>query len=169
MSIERAEKKLREAEFFLTKMCEHSQKAFGDKEPIDFFLSAFLSASKTVDYMLNRAHGPDYQNWRARSEGGLAPAKASLHRFFADDRDLEIHRDGSSRTADSRAVTVANEYSDASGTLQVFAPPGTPAATLEVPHYWFEVDGARREAGEVCTEYLELVREKVAQFRSDHT
>ena len=57
MSIERAEKKLREAQFFLDKMRDQHARAFGEKEPIDFYLSAFLNAAKTVDYMLARATG----------------------------------------------------------------------------------------------------------------
>jgi hypothetical protein len=169
MSVERAEKKLREANFFLTAMRERLQRAIGDREEIDFYLSAFLGASKPVDYMLRRAHGhgAGYKNWRARWEGSLGPERALLS-FFASDRDLEIHSDGSRRTADTRSVEISNEYSDASGRMQVTAPPGSPPATLTFPHYWFEVNGARREAIEVCAEYLNLVREKVAKFRSDH-
>jgi hypothetical protein len=36
---------VREADFFVGKMGEQERRAFGDKEPFDFYLSAFLSAA----------------------------------------------------------------------------------------------------------------------------
>jgi hypothetical protein len=39
------------------------QRAFGDKEPFDFYLSAFLNAARTVDYRL-RHEQPAYAAWR---------------------------------------------------------------------------------------------------------
>jgi hypothetical protein len=54
MNIDSIEKKLREAQFFLGQMREQERRAFGDREPFDFFLSAFLSAVRTVDYVIKR-------------------------------------------------------------------------------------------------------------------
>ena len=48
MNLDRIEKKLREADFFLNKMREQERSAFGDREPFDFYLSAFLSAGMTI-------------------------------------------------------------------------------------------------------------------------
>ena len=58
------EKKLREARFFLNKMTEHERLAFDDKEPFDFYLSAFLNAGRTVDYRLRYEQAAVYPNWR---------------------------------------------------------------------------------------------------------
>ena len=44
MKVEKAERKLREARFFLDKLRKQECRAFGDKEPFDFYLSAFLNA-----------------------------------------------------------------------------------------------------------------------------
>ena len=44
MNVEKAERKLREAKFFLDKMRDRERLAFGDKETFDFYLSAFLNA-----------------------------------------------------------------------------------------------------------------------------
>jgi hypothetical protein len=57
MNIDSIEKKLREAQFFLERMREQEQRAFGDRDPLDFFLSAFLSAVRTVDYRLRHECG----------------------------------------------------------------------------------------------------------------
>jgi len=64
MNIEGVEKKLREARFFLGKMIDHERMAFRDKEPFDFYLSAFLNAGRTVDYRLRYEQAAVYPNWR---------------------------------------------------------------------------------------------------------
>jgi hypothetical protein len=50
MDLARVHKKLAEAAFFLGKMIEEERRPFGDREPFDYYLSAFLSAGRTVDY-----------------------------------------------------------------------------------------------------------------------
>jgi hypothetical protein len=47
INTETLEKKPREARFFLSKMREQ-EALVGDKEPFDFYLSAFLNAAKTI-------------------------------------------------------------------------------------------------------------------------
>jgi hypothetical protein len=66
MNIESAEKKLREAKFFLNKMIEQERGAFGDKEQFGFYLSAFLSAATSVRGALS----PDRPNARPRNPAG---------------------------------------------------------------------------------------------------
>jgi len=61
MNLETVEKKLREAESCLTQMREQETRAFGDKEPFDFHLSAFLNAGRTVDYRLRHEHSATYK------------------------------------------------------------------------------------------------------------
>ena len=58
MSLERIEKKLRETKFFLARMREMEKITIGDREPFDFFLSAFLNAAETVNnVVMGLAHG----------------------------------------------------------------------------------------------------------------
>jgi len=45
---ENIEKKLREARFHLDEMRKQERRAFGDKEPFDFELSAFLNATTSA-------------------------------------------------------------------------------------------------------------------------
>lgn len=46
--IETAEKKLQEARTFLADMRDQEQRAFGDKQRFDHYLSGFLGANDTV-------------------------------------------------------------------------------------------------------------------------
>ena len=136
MDLAAAEKKLREAGFFLDRMREQEARASGDQEPFDFYLSAFLNAARTIQYRLvheaARA-GVSYKGWRESWEGGRE-APAVLIRYFLRDRDLEVHERGS-------ACTV---------------------------RYEFTVNGVARTVIETCTEYVSLVGQLLADFRSDH-
>jgi len=96
MKFENVEKKLRETEIWLTKMREQETRAFGDKEQFDFYLSAFLSAARTIDYQLRHEHGETYKEWRKRWDDSN-PKEAVLIKFFADDRRSEVHERGSDR------------------------------------------------------------------------
>jgi hypothetical protein len=120
MKFESVEKKLREAEIRLTKMREQEARAFGDKEPFDFYSSAF-------DYRLRHEHGETYKAWR---KWWSNPKEAALIKFFADDRRSEVRERGSSRQVKQEAIPVRGHYSDESGTMLAFSVP----LPLDVAH-----------------------------------
>jgi hypothetical protein len=160
------EKKLREARFFLGKMIEQESIAFGEKEPFDFYLSAFLSAGRTVDYRLRHEHRAIYPTWRDGWNNTLNPTQQGLIKFMIDDRNVEVHESGSSRTVQTEEIKVGvgNTYSDKSGTLQVMGSPWTDPATINKPTYNFTITGIERKATEACGEYLALLEQMVAGF-----
>jgi len=172
MSIERAEKKLREARYFLAKLREQHDSAFGDKEPIDFCFSAFLNATRSVGFMLGRAKDGDpaqtYKQWRTLWERNLSAKQLALHLFFISDRDVEVHADGSTRAPKTRGQEVGDTYSDASGRLEVFAPPGTPPAVIQRPSYTVNIDGIERALIDATIEVSELLEAQIGCFRADH-
>ena len=90
-------------------------------------------------------------------------------KYVADDRGLEVHESGSGRsaTAEVSAIT-GNVYSDNSGVLTIFAPPGTSPAAIVKPAYHFMIGGANRKVTEACTEYLTLLDRMVADFKAAH-
>jgi hypothetical protein len=122
VNIDSIDKKLREALFFLKYMRDQEQLAFGDREPFDFFLSAFLSAVRTVDYRLRHEHSSNYPGWRAAWNAGHTSDDAVI-KFMNDDRRLEVHESGSTRSVSVEEMRVAGSYSDKSGTLIINAPP----------------------------------------------
>jgi hypothetical protein len=112
LNIEGVEKKLREADFFLKKMIEYERKAFDDKEPFDFYLSAFLNAGRTVDYRLRHEQETIYPSWRIRWDSTLTEAQQRLIKFMIDDRNDEVHAGGSSRTVttENRELGLASSF-----------------------------------------------------------
>jgi hypothetical protein len=174
MNIDYIEKKLREARFFLRKMIEHESKAFDDNEPFDFYLSAFLNAGMSVrngfHVRQNRDRNRALKDWRAQWESGLSVSEKSVYDFMQEDRVAEVHRAGSSRIvkAEHRELT-AGTHSFASGTMDVTGPPGvSPLATILTPAYTFTIAGTERKAVDVCSEYLTVLEQMAAQFKSDH-
>jgi len=168
MNIEATEKKLREASFFLKKMIDHEQMAFEDKEPFDFYLSAFLNAGRTVDYRLRHGQKEIYETWRIDWDAALSQAQQGLIKFMVDDRNVEVHRGGSSRT-----VTTENRelgpgvHKLASGANEVFGLPGW-SAFIPTAAYYFTINGTERKVTEACEEYLGLLKQMVAKFKADH-
>ncbi len=168
MSLLQVNKKLRESRFFLSKMSERAQMAFGDKEEFDFYLSAFLCASRSVDYRLRHEAGDAYQQFYATWEANLVPDEQRILKFMVDDRNLEVHESGSRRAEQSDAIPVYSEYQDKSGKVTVSAPLGLsgPPAEILKPIYYFEVDGRQEEVLTVCEKYLDLLEGLVKDFEN---
>jgi hypothetical protein len=99
------DKKLREAQFFLDKMRDQEQRAFGDKEPFDHYLSAFLNAARGVDYRLGPEYPTTYPDWR-KEWNAKHPNDDRRIKFISDDRDREVHESGSGRKVKMEEVKV---------------------------------------------------------------
>jgi hypothetical protein len=169
-NVENVEKKLREAKFFLNKMSEQERLAFGDKEPFDFYLSAFLSAARTVDYRLCHEQAATYKVWRKTWDASLTPTENGLIKFMVDDRNIEVHESGSSHHMKMQGTkVVGNMYSDKSGTLTTIAAPGTSPTVIYKPAYNFTIAGTERKAAEACGEYLTLLEQMVTEFGCANT
>jgi hypothetical protein len=174
MDTKNVEKKLREAEFFLNKMREQERRAFGDREPFDFYLSAFLNAGRVVDYRLRHEQRATYEPWRKAWEATLPKNELELIIFLNDERRVEVHESGSGRTAKLEGFEVLHSYSEESGTLEVSGVPHTlggsgAKATIYKPAYSFTIQGDERRATEVCEQYLLLLKKMLGQFVTENS
>src|SRR5215831_2871756 len=120
------DKKLREARYFLGELRGRENRAFGDREPYDFLLSAFLSAGMSVRELIqraqNRSQNPAIKGWKAKWERRLKlkPEDWDLYDYMREDRRHEVHLDGSRRVMKDDKIQIGyGEYSDPSGTLTV--------------------------------------------------
>jgi hypothetical protein len=162
----RIDKKLREARFFLRKMGERAQIAFGEHEEFDFYLSAFLSAGRSVDYRLRHEQGAAYVTFRAGWEKTLSPDDQCLVKALVDDRNVDVHESGSSRTeGEGRIPVIGGRYRDRSGVVTVRTPPGTPPSVIVKPEYCFVVRGQQIPVLEAPRRYIELLERLVSDYR----
>lgn len=170
MELTRVYKKLAEAQFFLGKLTERERQMIGDREPFDYYLSAFLSAGRTVDYRLRHEQAAIYPAWRTTWDASsLTPQEKSLIKFMVDDRNDEVHESGSSRSVAQEDIKFPiGTHRIEGGMIDVSGPPGMPPAVISKPTYNFTTDGAERKATEACASYLALLQKMVAEFDAAH-
>jgi hypothetical protein len=167
--IGRVERKLREAQFFLREVRAAADRDGGDPEVFDFYLSAFLSAAKSVEMLLKDGWEKTYGPWREAWDSRLSPADKRLMDFVATDRNHEVHRAGSRREARDTEIKLAAGTSYLDGSTMVTGPPGMPdAATIIKPDYYFTIGGAEARVPEVCAAHLALLHRLVRDFKADH-
>jgi hypothetical protein len=143
--MDKIEKKLREAQFCLAKMREQERRAFGDKEQFDHSLSAFLSAAMSLRDAFHveqdRKRDRDIKAWKKTWEGHLTPEhERIIYDFMCEDRNAVMGSPGLLIGSDT-------------------------AATIHMQQYVFNIAGTERPVTEVCAEYLELLRQMVAQYK----
>ncbi len=166
MDVGRTEKKLREAQFFLEKLRDQESRAFGDREPFDFYLSAFLGAARSVDYHLRQEQWAIYPRWREAWDSRLQDSERGLIKFLVEDRNVEVREIGSTRSETTTAIPIDDSHTDPSSNVFAACPPSH--LVTGGPYYWIRIDGSAREATEACTQYLELLKQMVEAFKSVH-
>ena len=171
MEILHTKMKLREAHLFYGKMHERASMAFGEHEEFDFFLSAVLSAGRSVTFVLQKERSDEYKAFFKSWHKTLSPSEQRLLDFMNDQRVSEVHKTGSTRDRKDEPIPVWNSYGDKSGSVTVAAPPGLsePPARVLKPAYFFDIDGVERNALTVCKEYLDLLDVLIEEFcKSTH-
>jgi len=175
-AIDTAERKLQEARDFLNRMRDQEQRAFGDKQPFDHYLSAFLSAGMSVRTSFHveqdRQRDEAVKEWKEAWETNLTPEQKLIYEFMREDRNSEVHKSGSRRIIETKHIKVGTggSYEDKSGTLTVMGSPSVligadTSATISMPQYFFEIAGTKRPVTEVCAEYLALLEQMVAHYK----
>ena len=160
----RVGKKLRETRFFLRKLDERAQMAFGDHEEFDFYLSALLSAARSVDCRLHYEEGDTYVAFRKSWDNALQGNEQVLIKFMVDDRNVEVHGSGSNRAEYESRIPVFGSYQDKLGEVMVSAPPGCPSAEIIKPAYSFTIGGQQFPVIECCRRYIELLERLLADY-----
>jgi hypothetical protein len=171
------DKKLGEARHFLDEMRKQEKRAFGDKQPFDYNLSAFLNAATSARGAYrkeqDRERNAAIKNWKTAWEGGLTGDEKRIYDYLGADRVAEVHKSGSRHDVKQETIKVGvgASYSDNSGTLTVMGSnipgSGMGGAAIIKPRYYFTIDGVERDVTEVCDAYLTLLERMAAQFKSD--
>jgi hypothetical protein len=176
--IETAEKKLEEVRTFLADMRDQEQKAFGDKQPFDHYLSAFLNAGMSLrgafHVQEDRGRNEAVKKWKEAWEAQLTSAQKSVYDFMREDRRREVHDRGSQRVVETKEIKipVGGTYSDKSGTVAAMGSPSVllgadTGVTIYAPQYFFDISGEKRPVTEVCAEYLDLLEQMVAHYKAN--
>jgi len=168
MDLSGVNKKIREAEFFLERMREFEKRMLPTHEQFDFYLSALLSAGRSVDESLREEHESSYVAWRGQWNAANGPADELL-RFFAEDRNVEVRETDSKRTEKETPLALAKtQHQEGGAKATVTGPPGSYPLAAAEREYVFEIDGVPHKVTDACAEYIKVLKKMVAQFNADH-
>jgi hypothetical protein len=155
-------KKLRESIFFFRHL-SNEEKAFDlEAEDAVFFLSAFLSAGRSLIELFCKVHRPWFLHWES--------ALPDYDRKFLNDmrlqRNLEVHEGGADVIPQFKPVltTELRAGADAPHVHYWSGPP-----LLSPPHvlnknYYFLLDGKELDLNSACQRYLELLMKLADDF-----
>jgi hypothetical protein len=172
------EGKLSEAQAFLNQMRDQEQRAFGEKQSFDHYLSAFLSAAMSArgafHVKQDRQRNHAVKKWKETWEAQLTPEQRRIYEFMRENRNYEVHSGGSHRAVETKQIKVGvgGSYTDKSGsTLTVMGSPSpllgaNTGATISLPQYVFEICGVKRPVTEGCADYLSLLYQMLAHYKA---
>ncbi|MGQ0835177.1 MAG: hypothetical protein ACT4O5_09705 [Gammaproteobacteria bacterium] len=163
--IDGTRKKLREAEFFLTRLEEEERRIVkGHGETSDFYLSAFLSAARCVTLKLQFEAKPQYDAWFPSWFAALSDDDRVLMRFHNEQRRLTVHEDGpavSISTESLPAWRLQAEMEAGGGSFDFWSGvPGTPPLEVEKRSLAFDTEPATAS----CRRYLHLLQQLIRDF-----
>jgi hypothetical protein len=154
-------KKLREAFFFYCHLSDGKSAVEPEREDVDFFLSAFLSAGKSIiGFFYEEQNRAWFESWKI----GLVEHDRKLLKDMVHQRNLEVHEGGADVIPEFEVVPI-NSRDTGPG----YEKPGS--ATLPVPTlpvrrkgYYFWIDGRRLDVNSISRRYLELLLKLVSDY-----
>jgi len=168
--LERTHKKLREAGYFLRLMSANSGKWFRQEpEAVDFYISAFVSAARSVTFVLRKECPTEYERWAPGWFARLAQqdaAAATLADFFIDQRNKGQKEGGGDLEVIETEVSLAqflHETAMEGGHTYISTGvPGTPPPTFTKHERRF-AGWAEESVPDVCRRYLDLMERLVRE------
>jgi hypothetical protein len=166
VQISKIQKKLREAKFFFRHVCDKNRALNLESEELEFFLSAFLSAGRSVIGFFcekqNKQYRPWFREWRMALTGG----DRKLLNEMTRQRDSEVHEQGTEVHAAVEMVPLTEIRMGAQAHIAYGfdGPPGTPPAQIGQKVYYFEIGGCKEEVIGTCKRYVELLEKLVQEF-----
>ena len=104
--LETTRNKLSEAGFFLRKLAQQEQRIFKtEPEAVGYFLSAFLSAARSVTDFIIAEEGDRYKQWWAQRKNSLTPDERKLLKFTNEQRVESVHVKGAQIEAQTTYIS----------------------------------------------------------------
>jgi len=167
-AIEATKTKLAEAEFFYRKLSSVQQRVFSNEpEAFGFYLSAFLSAARSVSLVLQAEQKQKYDEWFTGWKQSLPGDDQALLTNFNEQRVATVHRTGAEVTHRSEAIAQADFFLAAAregAQVHIWSPPGTPQPQFYRPVRSFNFDGIEAEVVQTCGRYLTVLSNLVKSF-----
>jgi hypothetical protein len=173
--LEKTQAKLDEVRFFWRLLVESREQPLRH-EPgaFSYYLSAFLSAGRSVPWRMQAEEKAKYDAWLPAWESTLTSEKRELLRVTNKLRIDEVHRRGVETIREleeidfyemlAKAMTQHHPTHDGSSSAQ----PGFLPVTARIPAYYLDTENGRAEVTAVCRQYLKYLEKLVQDFLSAH-
>jgi hypothetical protein len=184
--IPETQRKLDEALFFFKHLYKGAMGPPSNAPEFGYYLSAFLSAARSVTFVLQAEEKQHYDTWYPSWEARLVEDDRKLWKFMNDQRVAEVHQDGADvdRAMELRTVpqifgmqgralvrsAIETALPGQFGTPHViFAPPLSPPVVEVVPIHRFRLGKRGVDVRDACAMYLDLLTALVREFIAVHS
>jgi hypothetical protein len=160
--VPKIQKKLREAKFFLGHMSQSARSTRLDHEHLEFYLSAFLSAARSVTDFFERKQKAWWSQWKA-NRASKSPEDLRLLNQMTKQRDNEVHEKGADVSHQVEDVPLS-KIETPLGLHAAYAPSfGEPWGEVKVGRkvYYFMLGGKAVPVIETCQRYVGLLERAV--------
>jgi mRNA-degrading endonuclease YafQ of YafQ-DinJ toxin-antitoxin module len=160
--VPKIQKKLREAKFFLGHMSQSARSTRLDHEHLEFYLSAFLSAARSVTDFFEHKQ----QAWWKANRDSKSSEDLRLLNQMTKQRDNEVHEEGADLSHQVGDVPLS-KIETPSGLHAAYAPSsGEPWGEVKVGMkvYYFMLGGKAVPVIETCQRYVGLLERAVEDF-----
>jgi hypothetical protein len=170
-------KKLLEADFFFLKLKREEVSLLrADSEARDFYLSAFLTAGRSVGDAIVAEGGESYKTWFASRRAQLSPDEAGLLAFTNEQRVKTVHVRGADVTHATREISLREvqlEISRRGGIYEVYGGgvPGAPIPPMDVQvtNLMFDYQGRLEPVVSIGERWLRLMQGLVEEYERSLT
>lgn len=168
------ERKLREARFFLDRLIAESKRAVrNEPEALGFYLSAFLSAARSVTFALQHEEKDRYDAWFPSWFAQRGVEDQELLNFLKTQRNYAEKRGGADVEFDWEYILVTllpieNRAHPAYG-FTWSGVPGAPPPAVGIPVHSFQSPRGDSEVVPTCQRYVGILAELVQDFVQAHS
>ena len=172
--LEATKLKLAEAQFFLLELNSLRGRVFSTGlGAYEFYLSAFLSAARSVTYVLQAEQKDKYDAWCPAWRNALPPAELSLLVFFNEQRVHTVHRKGAEVALGCEPLSLHEYLASASregAHVEIWnGPLGNPPPTFSRTIRSFRLAEKEVEATQACKDYFAVIAKLVDAFEKAHS
>jgi hypothetical protein len=172
--IEKAQSRLRQAQFFYQHLVNARQSTKADPEAFRFYFSAFILSARTITWTIKKEEKEKWEAWRPKWEDNRTPEEQQLLDLTKKLRNVEEKEGGADLIEELEEVAVQAAVD--------LRPPihwerdGLVHGSMEQrlvtrkelrPSYYFEDKEGKEEITALCGRYLELLEKVVKDFCSD--
>lgn len=166
------QKKFREARFFLGCLRRRDRIAPSEQEEFEFYLSAFLSAARSVTFALENEEEAKYKQWKVTWPRLLTTEEQKFLDAMVELRNIAQKRGGIPVAVNWGFVPVIQAKRDERGQpmygLQWFGPVTARMPQVGQPIHSITLGAGHAEAVATCERYLSILERLVTDFLKTH-